>query len=102
MALMMGGAPIAADEAWRIGLVNRVVAAADLMSEVRQLAQALARNGPLALQAVKRTVLAASGRPLEAAYRLEDEARQVVLASADAREGPRAFIERRDPVYRGK
>jgi enoyl-CoA hydratase len=101
MEILLTGEPISAQEALRIGLVNRVVPAADLLPTAQRMAAALAQNGPLAMRAVKRTVLAASGLPLAAAYALEDQAKALVMASEDAREGPRAFMEKRPPVYRG-
>jgi enoyl-CoA hydratase len=66
------------------------------------MAERIARNGPLAVQAVKRTAVAASGATLTEAYALEDMAKRDVLASADAREGPRAFVEKREPRYEGR
>lgn len=102
MELLLAGEPFAAADALRMGLVNRVVPAADLMPAAQALARMIAANGPLAVQAVKRTVLAASGRPLEEAYALEDAAKAQVLASEDAREGPQAFMEKRPAAYRGR
>ncbi len=101
MEMMLTGEAISAEEAWRLGLVNRVVPAADLMPAARSIARRICENGPLAVQAVKRTVVASSGQSLKQAYQLEDEAKRIVMASEDAREGPRAFMEKREPVYRG-
>jgi enoyl-CoA hydratase len=102
MELMLVGDAIPAQEAHRIGLVNHVVPAADVMAKAQQLARRIASNGPVAVQQVKRTALASSGVDLAAAYLLEDEARRVVLASEDAREGPRAFAEKRAPRFQGR
>lgn len=102
MALMLTGEPIGAREALRIGLVNRVCASAELMTVARAIAGQIAHNGPLAVQAVKRTVVGSSGLPLEQAYRLEDRVKALVFASEDAREGPRAFMEKRAAVYQGR
>jgi enoyl-CoA hydratase len=102
MELLLTGEPFTAAEALRVGLVNRVVPAAEVMPRARAMAAAIARNGPVAVQAVKRTAVAASGRPLADAYLLENEAKALVMASEDAREGPRAFMEKREPVYRGR
>jgi enoyl-CoA hydratase len=102
MQLLLTGEAIDAAEAHRIGLVNEVLPAAAVLPRARQIAQRIAANGPVAVRAVKRTAVAASGQPLAAAYALEDEARREVLASDDAREGPRAFIEKRAPVWRGR
>jgi hypothetical protein len=52
------------------------------------------------VQAVKQTVMEANGLPLDAGYRLEDRTKKAVFASADAREGPRAFMEKRSPTTR--
>lgn len=100
--LLLTGEPISATEAWRIGLINRVVAAEQVRPVSMAMAEHIARNGPLAVQAVKRTVRQASGQPLEAGFRMENEAKRQVLSTEDAREGPRAFMEKRPPIYRGR
>lgn len=102
LRMMLSGEPITAQEAWRIGLVNELCPPAEVLPTAMALAQRIAANGPVAVRAVKRTVTAASGQPLADAYRLEDDAKREVLASADAREGPRAFIEKRAPRYEGR
>jgi enoyl-CoA hydratase len=102
MRLLLTGEPIDAAEAWRIGLVNEVVVREEVMPRAMAIAQRIERNGPLAVQAVKRTTVAASGMPLTDAYALEDAAKRHVLATADAREGPRAFMEKREPRYEGR
>jgi enoyl-CoA hydratase len=101
MQLLLTGEPIDAMQAWRIGLVNEVLPREQVLPRAMAIAERIARNGPLAVRAVKRTVVAASGAALPVAYRLEDAAKQEVLGSADAREGPRAFVEKREPQYRG-
>jgi len=102
MALLLTGEPIDALEALRIGLVNAVVAASDLVPTARRIAATLAANAPLALAAVKRTVEAAAGTTPEQGYLLEDESRRQVFASADAKEGPRAFMEKRQTRFTGR
>lgn len=102
MELMLIGEPIDAARAREIGLVNRVVPGPALMAEARALAERIAGNGPLALRAIKRTARAASGLSLAEGFALENQAKASVLASEDAREGPRAFMEKRSPVYRGR
>ena len=102
MELMLTGATITAQEAQRIGLVNHVVAAADVLTKAQEIARRIAENGPLAVRAIKRTALATSGIALDAAYRLEDDAWRTVLASDDAKEGPRAFIDKRPPRFSGR
>ena len=102
MELLLVGDTFDARKAQRIGLVNEVVAAGDVMPQALALARKIADNGPLAVQRVKQTVVAASGLSLAEGYRLEDESLRVVMASADAREGPRAFMEKRAPRYTGR
>lgn len=102
MRLLLTGEPIDAAEAWRIGLINEVVAREEVMPRAMAIARRIERNGPLAVQAVKRTAIASSGMPLTDAYELENAAKRDVLATADAREGPRAFIEKREPRYEGR
>lgn len=102
MQMLLTGEPISAQEAWRVGLVNSVLPAVDVLPAAMAAAERIARNGPLAVRAVKRCALATSGRPFEEAFALEDEAKREVLASADAREGPRAFIGKREPRYEGR
>ncbi|WP_077000670.1 enoyl-CoA hydratase-related protein [Variovorax sp. KK3] len=102
MELLLTGRPIDAQEAHRCGLVNHVVPPGELMDKALDIATRIARNGPLAVRAVKQTVTEASGLPLDVGYRLEDRTKRHVFASADAREGPRSFMEKRDPVYTGR
>jgi len=102
MELMLTADRIDANEALRIGLVNYVVPAGGALAKARELALKVADNGPLAISAAKVAAQEALGRPLAEAYEIEDRAWAKVLASEDAREGPRAFMEKRKPVYRGK
>lgn len=102
MQLLLTGEPIGAAEALRIGLVGEVLPGNEVLPRALAVAARIAANGPLAVRAVKRTAVAASGRPLEDAYRLEDAAKREVLASEDAREGPRAFLEKRPPRWLGR
>jgi enoyl-CoA hydratase len=102
MEILLVGDSIDADEACRIGLVNYVVPQEKLMETAEEFAQKVAENGPLAVRKIKETVLKALGRPVEEGYALEDEAVRVVIRSEDAREGPRAFVEKRKPRYVGR
>jgi enoyl-CoA hydratase len=102
MELLLTGNPITAVEAHRLGLVNRVLPADQVLPAAQAAAQRIAANGPLAVQAVKRTVVATSGLPLAQAYLMENESKEAVLATHDAREGPRAFMEKREPRYEGR
>ena len=101
MELLLTGCSRDADQALQCGLVNRVLPAVEVRPAAMALAQQIARNGPLAVQCVKQTVLEVSGLPLQTGYDAEDRTRDRIFASADAKEGPLAFVEKRPPVYSG-
>ena len=100
--LILSGEMIAADEALRTGLVNEVVEPDALLPRAEEIARKLAANGPLAVRKIKEAVLRTSGLPLDEAYAVENECAAVVMQSKDAREGPRAFMEKREPVFTGE
>ena len=102
MEMILSGDPINAAEALRIGLVNRILPLGDLMPAARELAQRIAARGPLAVRAAKRAVLEGLAQGLAAGMASEDALFRQVAASEDAKEGPRAFAEKRVPVYRGR
>jgi enoyl-CoA hydratase len=102
MEILLTGERISAQEAHRIGLINRVVPKNQVMKEARRYAEILAENGPLAVQAVKRAVLETSGMPLPAALERESEIGIPVSMSKDAREGSKAFKEKRKPTFTGE
>ncbi len=102
MEILLVGDSISAEEARLIGFVNYVVPMSELMSKAEEFAQKIAANGPLAVRKAKEAVIRSSGLPLEEAYRVESESVAMVMQSEDAREGPRAFIEKRPPQYKGR
>jgi enoyl-CoA hydratase len=102
MEILLTGDRLPAAEALRIGLVNKVVPAARIMAEARRYAEILRANGPLAVQAVKRSVLAGLGVPTQQALDIELELGIPVAMSEDAREGTRAFKEKRTPAFKGR
>ncbi len=102
MEILLVGDHLDAEEAYRIGLVNHVVPADRLMETAEEFARKIAENGPLAVRKIKETVLKALGRPTEDGYALEDEATRFIIRTEDAREGPRAFAEKRPPRYLGR
>ncbi len=102
MEILLLGEPIPAEEAHRIGLVNEVVPPEKLMARAEEIAHKLAECGPLALQAIKEAVLLTSGLRLEQAFEIENRISGRVMASEDAREGPRAFMEKRKPDFKGR
>jgi enoyl-CoA hydratase len=101
MEIALVGEPIDAEHAMRIGLVNRVVEPGQLMSAAEELAARIGKGAPMALAKTKEAMLLGSGQPLEQAFRIETRCTKENAATADAVEGPRAFIENRDPVFRG-
>ena len=100
--LLLTGDMISAEEAWRIGLVNKVVPAAQLMDEAKKLAQALAAKAPIAVRYILDAV--ASGGDMGFAEAEDHEATLFGLVSTteDMREGTRAFLEKRKPTFTGK
>jgi enoyl-CoA hydratase/carnithine racemase len=99
LELMLTGEPIAAERAEAIGLVNGVVAAADLDARARALAQVLASRSPAGLRTIKQLVYAAGERPLAEGLAAERAALLRTLASADYAEGLAAFAEKRAPRF---
>ncbi len=102
MEILLTGNRIDAQEAYRLGLINYVVPASQMMAKAEELASTIAANGPIAVRAIKEGVQRAMGRPLEEGFRIENEVAKPVMKSEDAREGPRSFMEKRKPVYKGK
>jgi enoyl-CoA hydratase len=102
MEILMTGDRISAEEAHRIGFVNEIVAKAEVMPRALEFAERLAKNAPLALRAIKEAVIRTSGLALEEAYVIEHEISARVMRSKDAREGPKAFMEKREPVFKGE
>lgn len=103
MEIALTGKMFSADEACRFGLINKVVDAGELLSAVGALIAELNRCAPLSLRATKQMILdGLSAGPLQTAFAARYRALDDMLASADAREGPRAFIEKRKPVWQGR
>jgi enoyl-CoA hydratase len=100
--MLLIGDSISAREALEIGLLNYVVPRQELMPKALELAGKLAENGPLAIRKIKEGVLRTSGLPLDQALQIENEVSAAVMASKDAREGPRAFKEKRKPRFIGE
>jgi enoyl-CoA hydratase len=100
--MILTGAPITADEAQRIGLVNRVVPAADLMSEARKLAAQLARNAPIAMRYIVNAVNRGADMSFADGCQYEATLFGLVASTDDMKEGTAAFLEKRKPQFRGR
>jgi enoyl-CoA hydratase len=102
MEILLTGELIDAQRAYEIGLVNRVVPAAELLGAALRFAEVISENGPIAIREIRRSVRACLGRPEPEALDLERQFGMPVFATQDAREGPRAFLERRKPHFEGR
>lgn len=102
LELLLTGDAIGAEQAERWGLVNRVVEPGDLMPAALSLAQRIAKNPPLAVQAARELAWKASSLPIEHGIRAEMMMGEIARKTEDATEGVRAFAEKRPPVFRGR
>ncbi len=102
LELLLTGDQISAADAYRLGLVNRVVTAANLMGEARKLAHALASKAPVAVRYILDAVNRGLEMPLREALVHEATLFGLVAATDDMREGTKAFLEKRKAEFRGK
>lgn len=102
LELLFTGDIIGAEEAHRLGLVNRVVAVDDLDAVTSELAHRLAQGPPLAYGAAKAAVYASANLPFESLLDFEARNQRVVGRSDDVKEGVQAFLERRKPEFQGR
>jgi 2-(1,2-epoxy-1,2-dihydrophenyl)acetyl-CoA isomerase len=100
--LMATGRMVDAEEALRIGMVERVVTAAALAEETAKLARAIASGPPLAIAAIKRALSESERNDLAEQIALESESQLRAFQSTDAAEGMKAFFEKRPPVFSGE
>jgi enoyl-CoA hydratase len=100
MQIILTGEPINARRAYEAGLVNEVLPGEEVLPRAMEIAHGIARSGPLAVQGAKEIAVRALGN--ETRFALEQDVHQRVLTSADAKEGPRAFIEKRAPMFEGR
>jgi enoyl-CoA hydratase len=91
-----------AERALELGLINEIVNRDQLMERAREWADRINANAPLAVQATKESVLRGLALDLEEAYKLEQQISSTVFQTEDAKEGPKAFAEKRPPVWQGK
>ncbi len=102
LEMVLTGDMIDAQEAWRIGLVNKVVPAAELQSAVRELALKLAAKSTVAMKFCKEAVQNGMEMDLPHACKYEADLFALSFSTADQKEGMRAFLEKRKPVFSGQ
>ena len=102
LELCLLGAPITAQRAFELGVVNRVVPADQLEAETRKVAAQLAASAPHALRGIMDAILLGGEAPLEAGLDYESQAFAVCAATEDMREGTKAFLEKRKPAFSGR
>lgn len=99
--LLCTGDPIDAERAFALGMANRLTAPGAALDEAIALARVIAANGPMAVRETLKVARQAADQSEEDFWKLSNETTDRVLDSADAREGARAFMEKRDPVWKG-
>jgi enoyl-CoA hydratase/carnithine racemase len=102
LKMQLTGEQIDAAEALRMGLVSEVVAPEELVATAERYADAIISNGPLGVRSAKESMLRSLGRALEDALRFENILFATLTRTEDFKEGPRAFSEKRPPVWKGR
>ncbi|WP_310963622.1 crotonase/enoyl-CoA hydratase family protein [Nocardioides terrisoli] len=102
MDLLLTGRHIKAPEAKEIGLIGHVVPDGQALARAREIAEMICANGPLAVQAILHTVRASEGRHEDDCWRDDAATGAAVFSSEDAKEGPRAFAQKRPPQFTGR
>ena len=102
LEMMPTGKTLTAEEAFGLGLVNRLATSADLLTEARSLANDIAQQAPLAIRAGLQAVTRGFELPLEKGLVLETELFATLFATDDVREGTTAFLEKRSPKFKGR
>lgn len=102
MEFLLTAEAFPAERALELGLLNEIVEEEELLDRARAWAARITANGPLAVQATKESVLRGLALALDDAYRVESELAQKVFQSEDAKEGPKAFAEKRAPRWQAR
>lgn len=102
MEVMLTGKPISAERAYEIGLVNRLAEPGGALDAALELAKDVLDGAPLSVKAARETVMLATEMGRSAALQAARAAHELTYHSEDAQEGPRAFAEKRKPVWKGR
>lgn len=102
MKMMLTGEPLSAPDAFAAGLLTEVVPDGSALQRSIELARTISTMPPLAVRAIKEVVLLGMSAPFEVALSLERKVFQLLFDTADQKEGMRAFLEKRPPVYKGR
>lgn len=102
MELALVGEAVSAEQALAIGLVNRVVPPGEVLATAEELARRISLGAPVALAKTKEAMVRSNGRPFDEAFAIEAQCTRENAATDDAKEGPRAFMQKRAPVFTGR
>ena len=102
LEICLSGQLVDAEEALRIGLVNEVVRREELLAAAERLAQAMLKGAPISIRFIKEAIYKGMELPLDQGLRLEADLSALIATTEDCKEGPRAFAEKREPVWKGK
>jgi enoyl-CoA hydratase len=100
--ILLTGGLVPAKRALEMGLIGRVVPDGQALAEARKVAETIAENGPLSVMAIKRSLQETEGLPEQEALKIELEIGLPIFMTEDAREGPKAFAEKRKPDFKGR
>ena len=102
MEMLLTGDPVSAQEAYNLGIVNQVVPHNELMDAAQKMADRILENGPVAVRAIKESVIKGLSMSIPDALDFELDQAVRVFDTEDAKEGPKAFLEKRKPNWKGK